>query len=182
MTTSDKATIEDGGVHFWKISESDLFGLADNQGHVVAAYATNISDAGQLAADLGQLFKTPTPRYLVSSDRLYACSVRPLYFGREKDGILLGYVISGFFIGPDLLKQISQATAVEAAFLSQGRPLASTLDESDGAPDGDHHDRGRTRSRCARHVETWKRTLHRCHARPYDKRTCATSAGGHEVF
>ncbi len=129
MTTSDRPTIEDGGVHFWKVSESDLFGLADNQGQVVAAYARDLNDSEQLTADLHQLFKTPTPRYLVSSDRLYACSVRPLYFGREKDGILLGYVISGFIIGPDLLKQISQATAVEAAFLSQDRLLASTLDE-----------------------------------------------------
>ncbi|MGA7245101.1 MAG: ATP-binding protein [Terracidiphilus sp.] len=129
MTTSDKPTIEDGGVHFWKISESDLFGLADNQGQVVAAYARDLNDSEQLSADLRQLFNTPTPRYLVSSERLYACSVRPLYFGREKDGILLGYVISGFVIGPDLLKQISQATAVDAAFLSQGRLVASTLDE-----------------------------------------------------
>ena len=47
----------------------------------------------------------------------------------EKDGILLGYVISGFQIGPDLLRQISQATAVEAVFLSQGHSLASTLDD-----------------------------------------------------
>ena len=130
MTTSDKATIEDGGVHFWKISESDLFGLADNQGHVVAAYAMNVTDTEQLKTDIGQLFKTPTPRYLVSSDRLYACSVHPLYFGKEKDGILLGYVITGFVIGPDLLRQISQVTTVEATFLSQGRSLASTLDES----------------------------------------------------
>ena len=43
MTTSDRATIEDGGVRFWKVSESDLFGLADNQGHVVAAYAKDMT-------------------------------------------------------------------------------------------------------------------------------------------
>ncbi len=129
MTTSDKATIQDAGVHFWQVSESDLFGLADNQGRVVAAYAKDMRETERLAADFTQLFKTPTPRYLVSSNRLYACSVHPLYFG-EKDSILLGYVISGFVIGPDLLKQISQVTAVDAVFLSQGRSLASTLDES----------------------------------------------------
>jgi signal transduction histidine kinase len=130
MTTSDKATIQDAGVHFWQVSESDLFGLADNRGRVVAAYAKDMRETEQLATDFTQLFKTPTPRYLVSSNRLYACSVHPLYFGREKDSILLGYVISGFVIGPDLLKQISQVTAVDAVFLSQGRSLASTLDES----------------------------------------------------
>ena len=130
MTTSDKATIEDGGVHFWKISESDLFGLVNNQGHVVAAYATNVTETERLATDIGQLFETPTPRFLVSSDRLYACAIHPLYFGKEKDGILLGYVITGFVIGPDLLRQISQVTAVDATFLSQGRSLATTLDDS----------------------------------------------------
>ncbi len=130
MTTSDKPTIEDAGVEFWKISESDLFALADNRGTVMAAYAKALPDTSSVTRDLPALFQTPTPRYLVSSGRLYACSVRPLYFGRDKDGVLLGYVISGFVIGPDLLRQISQATSVDAVFLSQRRSLASTLDES----------------------------------------------------
>ena len=129
MTTSDKLTIEDGGVRFWKVSDSDLFALADNQGHVVAAYAKDSPDRARLANDVHHLFDRPAPRYLVSSDRLYACSVLPLYFGPEKDGVLLGYVINGFQIGPDLLRQISQATAVEAVFLSRGQSLASTLDD-----------------------------------------------------
>jgi signal transduction histidine kinase len=130
MTTSDRLTIEDGGVHYWKVSESDLFALADNQGRVMAAYANDLHDTGQLSTDLHQLFATPAPRYLVSSGKLYACSAGPLYFGSERNGSLLGYVISGFVIGPDLLRQISEATAVEAVFVSQGRSLASTLDES----------------------------------------------------
>jgi signal transduction histidine kinase len=129
MTTSDQPTIENGGVRFWKISESDLFALADNQGHIAAAYARDLSDNGQLIKDLPRLFDQPTPRYLVSSGRLYACSVHPLYFGPEKNGVILGYVISGFQIGPDLLRQIGQATAVEAIFLNQGKSLASTLDD-----------------------------------------------------
>lgn len=129
MTTSDRPTIEDGGVRFWKVSGSDLFALADAQGHVLAAYAKDVQGSAPLAKDLDRLLGSPAPRYLVSSDRLYACSVLPLYFGSDKDGVLLGYVISGFQIGPDLLRQISQATAVEAAFLSSGRSLASTLDD-----------------------------------------------------
>ena len=129
MTTSDKLTIEDAGVELWKISDSDLFALADNRGRVMAAYAKDLHDTAPLEHDLQQLFRTPTPRYLVSSDRLYACSLRPVYFGKEKDGVLLGYVVSGFVIGPDLLRQMSQATEVETVFLSQGHALASTLDE-----------------------------------------------------
>lgn len=130
MTTSDKPTIEDAGVEYWKVSDSDLFALVNNQGRVMAAYAKELHDTTQLANDLSQFFDRPTPRYLISSDRLYACSVHPLYSGREKDGVLLGYVISGFQIGPDLLRQISEATAVEAVFLTRGHSLASTLDDA----------------------------------------------------
>lgn len=129
MTTSDRPTIEDGGVRFWKVSGSDLFALADAQGHVLAAYAKDVQGSAPLAKDIDSLLGRPAPRYLVSSERLYACSVLPLYFGSDKDGVLLGYVISGFQIGPDLLRQISQATAVEAVFLSGGQSLASTLDD-----------------------------------------------------
>lgn len=128
MTTSDKRTIEDAGVEFWKISESDLFALADNQGHVVAAYARGLREAGQLAQDLQQLFERPTFRYVVSSGHLYACSSHPIFFGSERTGVLLGYVVSGFEIGPDLLRQIGEATSVETAFLSNGHSLATTLD------------------------------------------------------
>ena len=130
LTTSDKPTIEDAGVEYWKVSDSDLFALVNNQGRVMAAYAKELPDTTQLANDLSQFFDRPTPRYLISADRLYACSVHPLYSGKEKDGILLGYVISGFQIGPDLLRQISQATAVEAVFLTQGHSLAGTLDDT----------------------------------------------------
>jgi signal transduction histidine kinase len=129
MTTSDKRTIENAGVDYWKISDSDLFALADNQGHVVAAYAKGLHDTGTLAQDLQQLFEKPTFRYVVSSGHLYACASHPLFFGSERDGVLLGYVVSGFEIGPDVLREIGEATSVETAFLSNGHPLASTLDE-----------------------------------------------------
>ena len=130
MTTSDKRTIEDGGVEYWKVSDSDLFSLADNQGNVVAAYAKDVRDTRQLVQDLQQLFERPAFRYIVSSGRLYACSSHPLFFGSERNGVLLGYVVSGFEIGPDLLRQIGEATSVETVFLSNGHPLASTLDEN----------------------------------------------------
>jgi signal transduction histidine kinase len=128
MTTSDKGTIEDAGVEFWKVSGNDLFALADNQGQVVAAYTQPSPVDPGLPATLHRLLDRQADRYLVSSGRLYACSVRPLYFGRERDGILLGYVISGFAIDRDIVRQISQATAVDAAFVSEGQVLVSTLE------------------------------------------------------
>jgi len=84
MTTSDRLTIEDGGVHYWKVSESDLFALADNQGRVMAAYANDFHDTLQLSTDLRQLFATPAPRYLGISGKHYACSAGPPYYASER--------------------------------------------------------------------------------------------------
>ncbi len=127
MTTSDSRTIEDGGIEFWKVSGADLFALANNEGQVVAAYAHGERLDKALRADLGTVLTQPSIRFLVSGNSLYACSVRPLYFGRKEDGTLLGYVISGFVIDRAIVSQISQATDVEAAFISGGRVVASTL-------------------------------------------------------
>src|ERR1700744_3440683 len=38
MTTNDQRTIEDGAKNFWQVSGSDLFALASNDGHILAAY------------------------------------------------------------------------------------------------------------------------------------------------
>ncbi len=127
MTTSDSRTIEDGGIEFWKVSGADLFALANSEGQVVAAYAHGERLDKALRGDLGTVLTQPSIRFLVSGNSLYACSVRPLYFGRKEDGTLLGYVISGFVIDRAIVSQISQATDVEAAFISGGRVVASTL-------------------------------------------------------
>ena len=127
MTTSDDRTIEDGGIEFWKVSGNDLFALGDNEGHVVAAYAVGSTSAATLRADLQAVLTRPEVRYLVTGGQLYACSVRPLYFGTERSGTLLGYVISGFAVEQGVVGQVSRATAVETAFTSRGQVLTSTL-------------------------------------------------------
>jgi signal transduction histidine kinase len=127
MTTSDRRTIEDGGTEFWRVSGNDLFALGDNQGYVVAAYTREPHSSAKLRADLQILLATPKVRFLVTEGRLYACSVQPIYFGSEKSGTLLGYVISGYAIEHDMVRAINQETSVETAFVSSGHALASTL-------------------------------------------------------
>ncbi len=130
MTTSDRRTIEDGGTEFWRVSGNDLFALGDNQGLVVAAYISESHSDAVLRGNLQALLATPSVHYLVTEGRLFACSVQPIYFGSEKSGTLLGYVISGYAIEHDVVRAISQETAVETAFVSSGRALASTLPAS----------------------------------------------------
>jgi signal transduction histidine kinase len=127
MTTSDDRTIEDGAVEFWKVSGDDLFALANKEGRIVAVDTKGSpADAG-LRHALQNLIAAPRQHYLVSNGRLFECSVRPLYFGSERDGTLLGYVVSGFAIDREMVEQISRVTTVEASFSSNGHVLASTL-------------------------------------------------------
>lgn len=129
MTSGDDLTIQDGAVEFWQVSGTDLFALATPQDRIVAAYSHHSIAGPMLQEGLKHLLASPDKHYLIDGKSLYACSVRPLYFGSEQDGTLLGYVISGVSI-ERTVRQISQPTGVEATFLSSGNTVASTLTPS----------------------------------------------------
>ncbi len=126
MTSGDDITIQDEAVEFWEISGDDLFALADPRGRIVAAYTKGSSTPAALDQELQTLLASPQRHYLIDGRSLYACSLRPLYFGSEEHGTLLGYVISGTSI-ERTVRQIGQPNGLEAAFLSDGKIVASTL-------------------------------------------------------
>lgn len=127
MTTSDQRTIEDGAVEFWKVGGNEIFALADRDGHMLTAYSGGDPSDTTLQTDLGREFNGLTRPYVIHGDRLLACSVRPIYFGNQKDGTVLGYVISGFAIDPGTVRELSRTTGVEAIFKTGQRTLASSL-------------------------------------------------------
>ena len=129
MTSGDDLTIQDGAAVFWQISGTDLFALAAPGGRIVAAYTNHATVGPTLREGLNNLLASPGKHYLIDGKSLYACSLRPLFFGSEEDGTLLGYVISGVSI-ERTVRQISQPTGVEATFLSGGKIVASTLTPS----------------------------------------------------
>lgn len=126
MTSGDDLTIQDGASEFWQLSGTDLFVLADPSGRIVAAYAKRESADDTLRAGLKNLLASPHKHYLIDQGSLYACALRPLYFGSDEDGTLLGYVVSGVSI-ERTVRQISDPTGVDATFLSGGHVVASTL-------------------------------------------------------
>lgn len=132
MTSGDDLTIQDGAIEFWRLSGNDLFVLADPEGRVVAVYTKGVSADATLRQGLKTLLASTGKHYLTDGRELYVCSLRPLYFGSEKDGTLLGYVVSGISI-ERTVRQISQLTGVDATFLSGGKVVASTLNSSDQA-------------------------------------------------
>jgi len=125
MTSSDDLTIRDGAVEFWDLSGNDLLALADPSGRIIAAYTRDRATA-TFKERLQSLMQSSEKRYVLDGGSLYACSVRPLYFGSRGKGSVLGYVISGVSI-ERTLRQISQPTAVEATFVSGRDIVASTL-------------------------------------------------------
>lgn len=127
MTTSDDLTIQNGAVEPWKVSGNDLFALANNQGRVVAIETKDRRVDTGIRTGLRALLAQPSRHYLISDGRLFACSVRPLYFGSQQEGTLLGYVINGYAIDRKAVEQIGGLSAVEATFTSNGQILASTL-------------------------------------------------------
>lgn len=126
MTSGDPLTIQDGAVMFWQLSGEDLFALADSTGQVDAIYTSSGVATPALHRALESLITSGGKQYLVMGNTLYDCSFRPLYFGSDEDGTLLGYVISGNSI-ERTVRQISEPTGVEAAFVGDGRVLTSTL-------------------------------------------------------
>jgi signal transduction histidine kinase len=129
MTSGDELTIQDGATEFWQLSGTDLFALAYPDGRVVAVYAKGAPVDATLREGLKTLLVSPGKHYLIDGRGLYVCSLRPLYFGSDESGTLLGYVISGISI-ERTVRQISQPTGVEATFLSEGQVVASTLSPS----------------------------------------------------
>jgi signal transduction histidine kinase len=139
MTSGDQLTIQDGAASYWQISGTDLFALADSGNRIVALYTrTDNGNSSALRDELQKLVMSPGRHYLIDGESLYACSLRPLYFGSEDEGTLLGYVVSGVSI-ERTVREISQPTGVDATFISSGRIVASTLGPQTQADLADGH-------------------------------------------
>jgi signal transduction histidine kinase len=126
MTSGDDLTIQNEAAEFWRLSGADLFVLADPTGRVVAAYSKSSVVDTALRQGVKMLLASPGKHYMIDGGLLYACSLQPLYFGSEREGTLLGYVVSGVSI-ERTLREISQPTGAEAVFLSGGQIVAGTL-------------------------------------------------------
>jgi len=129
MTSGDDLTIQDGAAEFWRVSGTDLFVLVEPGGRIVASYAQNKPIDEELRKGVNALLASPTKNYLIDGGALYACNLRPLYFGSDKEGTLLGYLVSGISM-ERTVRQISEPTGIEAAFLTGDQVIVSTLDPS----------------------------------------------------
>jgi signal transduction histidine kinase len=129
MTTNDERTIADGAIEFWQVGGNDLFALADRDGRVVAAYTQGLPATPTLRSGLSDVATQVGKHYLLNDGRLFEYSVRPLYFGSETTGTLLGYVISGYAIDAAFVRRVNRSSSAEIAFLAGNQVVTSTLAE-----------------------------------------------------
>ena len=127
MTTRDERTIANSSLDFWKMSGNDLFGLANKDRRVITVYSRASSAANGLKADLDGSLAVAGRHYVVTGSRIYEYAVRPLYFGDEDTGTLLGFVINGDAVDDAAVRRVTHASSVEAAYGSASRVLVSTL-------------------------------------------------------
>jgi signal transduction histidine kinase len=127
MTTNDLRTITDDAADFWKTSGDDLLALSDSNQKVQVAYAKGAEHVDILKRDLQAAVANPSQHYLLSNGRLFEYSVRPLYFGRQEDGTLLGYVIIGYAIDRGFLQEVGRGAGAEVAFFAGNTVVVSTL-------------------------------------------------------
>ena len=130
MTTQDLTTIQDGGAEFWKVSGSDLFALVNTSGTVAAVYdSTGLTDRQDIELQLKRLLDSHHGQsYLLSNNRLYQVSSRPLFFGPETTGTPLGFVIAGYSIDDRVSQQVRESAAADVIFLAADEVVSSTLD------------------------------------------------------
>jgi signal transduction histidine kinase len=138
MTTSDERTIRDGAAEFYELSGGDLFGLADENGKLVAIYDQGASrDPAEVSQSLiPHGADAAQPAYLIIKGSLYEVAVKPLYFGAAPAGTRLGYVLLGYSVDRRLAEEVSQATSAEVIFYANRAIVATTLEDRYKAQSG----------------------------------------------
>jgi hypothetical protein len=115
MTSGVDLTIQNGRAEFWSLSGADLFVVTNPTGRMIAVFTNKASGGVTLGQSLRAPLDSPSRHYLITGGSLYACAVRPLYFGSEQEVALLGYVVSGVSV-ERTAPEISQPTGVDVVF------------------------------------------------------------------
>lgn len=131
MTTQDAATINDAAVDFWKLSDSDLFLLADRALNIVAEHGKNSGVAPQIAQQLlrESLAEDSPTHWWFDRTHLYEVALQPIYFGSERDPdhSQLGVVVVGYEIDKGIADEVARVAGGQVAFCYGDLLVTTTL-------------------------------------------------------
>lgn len=126
LTTHDPRTIQNEAINLWRTSGSDFFALSAEDGTLMAAYAQGALTSS-LSASLTELLLHPAQHEVIDGGRLFEINVRPLYFGSQDAGTLLGYVFTGSVVDKPFVDRLSDESSVGVSFAAGRQVLASSL-------------------------------------------------------
>src|SRR5262249_52034643 len=129
MTTQDATTIQDGSKPIWRAAPSDLFVLADPTGTVMAIHTAAPEVTRTTAQDLlTQSWEAGhSSSWWFAGGHVYQMLLRPIYFGSEGDGTVLGILGVGYEISNGVATELSHVASSEVAFFYEDSLIASTL-------------------------------------------------------
>jgi signal transduction histidine kinase len=129
MTTHDAPTIQDGSTPFWRLAGSDLFLLADPEGHVVALDVTQKGLNREAAEGFlkSSLQEGQESAWWYSDGRLYWTFLRPILAGTGNNAKVLGLVAIGYETNSRIAEQLGLVAESKIVLLADRRIIASTF-------------------------------------------------------
>lgn len=134
--TNDRATIQDTASEIWsKISQSDaVFLVTDPHGEVIASLGGRGAPVRGVDAvrDAATRFPAQSEGFALQSNGLFELVVTPVYVQAPGGPGLLDVLVAGFPVDYAVAGDLKNRTGgSDFVFLASGRPVASTLGESD---------------------------------------------------
>jgi signal transduction histidine kinase len=129
MTTKDELTIQDSAADFWKLTESDLFVLADPAGKVMALHpSTGGLERSVVRTLLAQsLQQQQFQNWWFAGGRLYEVFLKPIYRGTPEDNALVGVLAAGFAVDERFAATVQRITSSDVAFHYGKTVVSSSL-------------------------------------------------------
>ena len=118
MTSTDEGTIQDNLGNFSKLTKCDLFILANPAGKVMALHSsTGTFDRNTARTSLERTVKGSTSSdWWFEDGRLYEVFVEHIYRGPAEDGILVGFLVTGFALDDRFVAAVKRLTSSDVAF------------------------------------------------------------------
>ncbi|MBI2816413.1 MAG: HAMP domain-containing histidine kinase [Acidobacteria bacterium] len=129
MTSQHEATIQDASAEFWRLSDAELFLLADRSGKVVALHSSEPRFPRNDAQELLRHFldKQETRDWWYGGGQLFEVAFQPIYFGSPTEGTPLGILAVGYKVDERLAEDVSRVSSSRVAFRYGPMLVVSTL-------------------------------------------------------
>ena len=129
MSTKDEATIQDSAADHWKLTDWDLFILADPAGKVIALHSKTdgFSWEGARASLSRTLAQLQPHDWWFEDGKLYEVALQSIYRGETNDNALVGVLVTGFAIDERFAAIAKRITSSDVAFRFGKSVVASSL-------------------------------------------------------